>query len=82
MSAHLCPECRQVGFTWSIDEHEPDLTRWQCAVCRYSAEEDEAEQGSCPACGGQSAVRLRDRAESYRYCLVCHARWSVNSQRL
>ena len=80
MSAQVCPECRQIGFTWSIDEHESPLTRWQCAVCRYSAEEDESEQGNCPMCGGQSAVRLRDTSESYRYCLVCHARWSPGSQ--
>ena len=71
MSALPCPECMQVGFTWSIDAEQPNLTRWRCALCRYTAEEDESEQRRCSSCGDEGAIRLRDPSGSYLFCTRC-----------
>jgi ssDNA-binding Zn-finger/Zn-ribbon topoisomerase 1 len=77
MSALPCPECLQVGFTWSIDVEQPNLTRWGCALCRYTAEEDESEQRRCPSCGADGAIRLRDPSGSYLFCTRCRLRRSA-----
>jgi predicted nucleic acid-binding Zn ribbon protein len=74
MSALPCPKCQAIGFTWAIDDEQRGLTEWHCSLCHYVAEEDESEQRSCPACGAEGAIRLRDEIESYLYCTLCRSR--------
>ena len=73
MSARRCPKCREIGFTWVVDEEESALTQWHCSLCGYSAKEDESEESPCTECHSGMAIRLRDQSESYRYCTACES---------
>lgn len=51
---------------WAIED-DGGLTAWNCAACRYRAQEDEAVSGGrCVACG-EERLRLIDDAV-YVYC--------------
>jgi hypothetical protein len=77
MSALPCPKCGEIGFTWAIDSDNSRLTQWRCSLCHYRAEEDEADQRSCPVCAREGAIRLRDVVECYLYCSECRSRTPV-----
>jgi hypothetical protein len=72
MSAQVCPNCKANAFVWSLNEDESPLTRWHCAVCKYSAEEDEAQEQTCAHCGSKhSSLLLRDTSGIHRWCCAC-----------
>ena len=66
MALIKCPECRRLGFTWSVDEEVTSLTMWQCHLCGYAAREDESKEEVCPACGEKQLMLLADRDKIYR----------------
>jgi len=72
MSAIVCPQCHEVGLTWYMGEEEPPLTQWWCAVCGYTAQEDERQEGVCPQCSSNSLSVLQDAEHTYSYCMICH----------
>jgi phage/plasmid primase-like uncharacterized protein len=71
MTAQLCPRCRQIGLTWSIDEEESPLTQWHCSLCEYVAWEDESKEQPCHMCGRQGSILIEDESGTYRYCFAC-----------
>lgn len=75
MSVHLCPNCGRRGMTWSIDEEVSPLTQWYCSVCRYSAQEDESRESTCPACASEkSYLLLSDAIGTFQFCVKCQLR--------
>ena len=75
MSSQICPRCDQKGFTWYIDEEDSPLTQWHCALCGYSAQEDESHISDCSSCGTANfRSLLTDPNGAYHYCFDCHTR--------
>ena len=75
MTLQLCPKCGHRRFSWWIDEDVSPLTQWRCGHCRYSAEEDESRESTCPACGAErSRMLLADPNGRYWFCLSCQSR--------
>jgi hypothetical protein len=50
MALQICPKCKELSFTWFIDEEITPLTQWTCE-CGYYALEDETKIQNCPNCG-------------------------------
>lgn len=72
MSAQVCPSCKVCAFVWSLDEVVSPLTKWHCATCKYSVEEDEAREQTCAHCGSErSSLLVRDDAGTHRWCCTC-----------
>jgi len=75
MSLQFCPKCDRRAMTWSVDEEASPLTQWHCSLCRYSAEEDESRESTCPSCGSEkSYLLLSDTAGVFWFYFKCQSR--------
>jgi hypothetical protein len=54
MALQICPKCKELSFTWFIDEEQPPLTQWNCQ-CGYYALEDESKERDCPIFGSKKS---------------------------
>jgi hypothetical protein len=77
MSVVLCPGCKEKGFHWSIDDD--NRTNWYCALCGFSAQEDESGEKPCAACGTGTAILLTDDTQTYYWCIHCGAQLAARS---
>ncbi|MDA3613808.1 hypothetical protein [Polluticaenibacter yanchengensis] len=71
MATHICPNCKEDSFTWSIDEEESSLTKWGCYNCYYIAWEDETLERVCSNCGKKAEFNLKDDTKEYWWCWNC-----------
>lgn len=72
MAIQICPNCKQKGFTWHLDESASSYTFWYCALCKYEAKEDESLDDNCPVCKQiKSRIYLMDNKQAYYYCCKC-----------
>jgi hypothetical protein len=67
MTAHRCPECHLLGFTWADEDAK---TEWYCSRCQYLASET-GSRLECEDCGEPGALQLADEEHEYHYCLAC-----------
>jgi ssDNA-binding Zn-finger/Zn-ribbon topoisomerase 1 len=75
MSLQICPKCGRRGMTWSIDEEVSPLTQWDCSLFRYSVQQDESRESTCPACGTENSyLLLSDTSGAFWFCLTCQSR--------
>ena len=55
-------------MTWAIDHDIGPLTLWSCSLCGYGADEDEARESDCPACGtAKSYLLLKDPTMAFAH---------------
>jgi len=71
MSVHKCPNCKDFGFVWQVDEDVSPLTIWDCGECGYRAFEDESLESECPDCNYQFRMFLKDEKLEYWWCTKC-----------
>lgn len=71
MSVHKCPNCKDFGFVWKVDDEISDLTIWDCSECGYRAFEDESKQSNCPHCDYPYRIYLKDENSTYWWCSEC-----------
>lgn len=71
MSVHKCPNCKDYGFVWKVDEDISALTIWDCCECGYRAFEDESFESECPDCNYLYRMLLKDEKSEYWWCLKC-----------
>ena len=80
MALQICPKCKNLSFTWYIDEEESSLTQWNCK-CGYHAFEDENKQRDCPVCRNEkSDLHLSDNDSEYWWCYRCGKVEMIDSQ--
>lgn len=71
MSLQICPKCKNLSFTWYIDEEESSLTQWYCK-CGYHAFEDETKMRDCSVCNNEkSNLYMIDNEIKYWWCCRC-----------
>jgi hypothetical protein len=71
MALQICPKCKELSFTWFIDEEQTPLTQWNCQ-CGYYALEDESKGRDCPVCGSKkSDSYMIDNNGKYWWCYRC-----------
>ena len=69
MSMQLCPKCKRVDMTWSMDDQ--DKTWWNCR-CGFVAEEDERKERTCTSCNkDKSCIWLMHDGINYYWCVSC-----------
>jgi hypothetical protein len=72
MAEQVCPHCKASAFVWALDEDLSPLTKWYCAACKYTVEEDERRERACEHCGSERAsLLLRDDTGVHRWCCAC-----------
>lgn len=71
MALQICPKCKNLSFTWYIDEEESSLTQWKCD-CGYHVFEDESKMRNCPICRNEkSDSYMIDNEIKYWWCYRC-----------
>jgi hypothetical protein len=71
MALQICPKCKELSFTWYIDEEQSPLTQWNCK-CGYLAFEDETKIRDCPVCKNKkSDSYMIDTTGKYWWCYRC-----------
>lgn len=72
MALQICPQCQEVGITWSYDDERTPTTAWYCMYCEYTAYEDESYERVCADCGNKTELRLEDEEKIYWWCCRCN----------
>ena len=76
-----CPKCKKGRFIWTVDEEVSPLTVWFCGYCKYSADEDEKKETTCPACGIERCyLHMKDEDRTYWYCCHCGRMMDVDKE--
>lgn len=71
MSAHKCPNCKELDFFWSNDEEVSLLTIWGCGTCGYDSLEDEKKESNCPDCDYAHRLFMIEPPFKYWWCTKC-----------
>lgn len=71
MSLHKCPNCKEIGFFWSVDHEITSLTIWNCSICGYHALEDESFESTCPDCNYAYRLLMKKEDSEYWWCSKC-----------
>ena len=71
MSEQYCPNCKEKGFVWSLDEEASKNTQWNCSLCNFHAEENESLESMCNKCNTENLMYLKSGSEFFRFCTNC-----------
>jgi len=74
MALQICPKCKELSFTWHIDEDQTPLTQWACrnSQCGYHVLEDEGKLRDCPICRAKEAYSyIIDGENTFWWCFRC-----------
>ena len=77
MTQHLCPECKNTAFTWSMGDDE--RTWWHCSSCEYRIGEDECKETFCQKCRTPypTVSYLMENDTRFYWCTTCGDRNDV-----
>ncbi len=71
MAEQYCPNCKEKGFVWGLDEDVSSYTQWFCSICKYHAEENEPLESVCSECNTKNFIYLKSDGEFFKYCTNC-----------
>lgn len=77
MSLHKCPNCKEIGFNWFVDDEISTLTIWECWECDHRAFEDESKESPCPECDYPYRIYLKDENSTYWWCSDCESKIEI-----